>query len=94
MIATETGRTVPSLISVAESDAFLDPSVPPANSQVFLDNIPIQAVPHIETWPEIEDVVNGLLEEAYYDPKGRGEAGEFVVTVLDQTRELFERAND
>ena len=94
-IATETGRTVPSLISVAESDAFLDPSVPPANSQVFLDNIPyIQAVPHIETWPEIEDVVNALLEEAYYEPTGRGEAGEFVVAVLDQTKGLFERANE
>ena len=43
-IATTTGRTVPSLRSVAESDAFLDPSVPPASSRVFLDNIPsIQA---------------------------------------------------
>ena len=40
------GRTVPSLKSVAESDAFLDPSVKPANSQVFLDTIPvIQQVP-------------------------------------------------
>jgi multiple sugar transport system substrate-binding protein len=94
-IATETGRTVPSLISVAESDAFLDPNVPPANSQVFLDNIPyIQAVPHIDTWPEIEDVVNALLEEAYYEPSGRGEAGELVVAVLDQTEALFERANE
>ena len=67
---------------MAESDAFLDPSVPPASSQVFLDNIPyIQAVPYIETWPEIEDVVNGLLEEAYYDQAGGGEAGELVVAV-------------
>ena len=94
-IATATGRTVPSLRSVAESPAFLDPSVPPASSQVFLDNIPyIQAVPHIETWPEIEDVVNALLEEAYYEPTGRGEAGEMVVAILDQTRPLFERANE
>ena len=93
-IATTTGRTVPSLRSVAESDAFLDPSVPPASSQVFLDNIPsIQAVPHIATWPEIEDVVNALLEEAYYEPTGRGEAGELVVSILDRTKPLFERAN-
>ena len=93
-IATATGRTVPSLRSVAESDAFLDPSVPPASSQVFLDNIPyIQAVPHIATWPEIEDVVNSLLEEAYYEPVGSGEAGELVVSILDQTQPLFERAN-
>jgi multiple sugar transport system substrate-binding protein len=94
-IAAATGRTVPSLREVAESEAFLDPEQPPASSQVFLDNIPsIQAVPHIETWPEIEDVVNALLEEAYYEPAGRGEAGELVVAVLDQTKPLFERANE
>ncbi len=93
-IATATGRTVPSLRAVAESDAFLDPSMAPASSQVFLDNIPhIQAVPAIETWPEIEDVVNALLEEAYYDPAGGGEAGEVVVAMLDQTEALFQRAN-
>jgi multiple sugar transport system substrate-binding protein len=94
-IATATGRTVPSLRSVAESDAFLDPELPPAHSQVFLDNIPsIQAVPHIATWPEIEDIVNDLLEEAYYEPVGSGEAGELVVAILDQTAPLFERANE
>ena len=94
-IAAATGRTVPSLREVAESDAVLDPEVPPASSQVFLDNIEhIQAVPHIETWPEIEDVVNALLEEAYYEPAGRGEAGELVVAILDQTKPLFERANE
>lgn len=93
-IATATGRTVPSLRSVAESDAFLDPNAAPESSQVFLDNIPfIQAVPPIETWPEIEDVVNALLEEAYYDPAGRGEAGELVLAILDQTQPLFDRAN-
>ena len=70
-------------------------SVPPASSQVFLDNIPsIRAVPHISTWPEIEDVTNALLEEAYYEPVGTGEAGELVVAILDQTQALFERANE
>ncbi len=94
-IAAATGRTVPSLREVAESDAFLDPALPPASSQVFLDNIAsVQAVPHIETWPEIEDVVNALLEEAYYEPAGSGEAGELVVAILDQTKPLFERANE
>lgn len=93
-IATATGRTVPSLRSVANSDAFLDPNVPPANSRVFLDAIgSMRAVPHIETWPEIEDVVNALLEEAYYDPAGGGEAGELVLAILDQTQPLFDRAN-
>ena len=41
-----TGRTVPSLREVAESDAFLDPAQKPANSKVFLDAIPtIRNVP-------------------------------------------------
>jgi multiple sugar transport system substrate-binding protein len=92
-IAAATGRTVPSLRSVAESDAFLDPSAAPASSRVFLDNVDhIRAVPHIETWPEIEDVVNGLLEEAYYEPTGRGEASELVIAILDQTKPLLDRA--
>ena len=39
-VIARTGRTVPSLRSVAESDAFLDPSQPPASSAVFLDTIP------------------------------------------------------
>jgi len=91
--AAATGRTVPSLRSVAESEAFLDPNRAPESSQVYLDNIPfIRAVPHIDTWPEIEDVVNGLLEEAYYEPTGSGEAGELVLTILDRTAPLFERA--
>ena len=94
-IAAATGRTVPSLRSVAESEAFLDPAEPPASSQVFLDSVPyIRAVPHIETWPETEDIVNALLEEAYYDPAGAGEAGELVVAVLQQTQALFARANE
>lgn len=93
-IATATGRTVPSLRSMANSDAFLDPNVPPASSRIFLDAIgSMRAVPHIETWPEIEDVVNALLEEAYYDPVGGGEAGELVLAILDQTQPLLDRAN-
>ena len=36
-IAAATGRTVPSLKEVAESEAFLDPNAKPANSQVFLE---------------------------------------------------------
>ena len=67
-IVAESGRTVPSLKEVAESDAFLDPSAKPANSQVWLDAIPsIRHVPAISTWPEIEDAVEPMLEEAMYE---------------------------
>ena len=93
-VAAETGRTVPSLISVANSDAFLDPTQSPANSQVFLDNIPVvRSVPHISTWPEIEDITNGLIEEAYYEPGG-GEAAELAAAIVAQTEPLFARAEE
>ena len=66
-IVAQTGRTVPSLRSVAESPAFLDPSAKPRNSRVFLDAIPtIQRVPTISTWPEIEDAAEGILENGMY----------------------------
>jgi multiple sugar transport system substrate-binding protein len=85
-----TGRTVPSLRSVAESDAFLDPAKKPANSRVFLDGIEnIRRVPTISTWPEIEDVSEGILENGMY----LGQPVDRVVADLDeQTRPLFERA--
>jgi multiple sugar transport system substrate-binding protein len=89
-IASEAGRTVPSLRSVAESDAFLDPEASPANAQVFLDQIPyLRSVPSISTWPEIEDTANGLLEEAYY---GGGSSIEVAIELQTQTRDQFARA--
>ena len=68
-VIAKTGRTVPSLRSVAESDAFLDPTQKPKNSQAFLDAVPtIKHVPTVSTWPEIEDVTNGLLENGCISP--------------------------
>jgi multiple sugar transport system substrate-binding protein len=89
-VVARTGRTVPSLRSVAESDAFLDPAQKPANSRIFLDGIEhIRRLPTISTWPEIEDASAGILENGMYlaQPVDR------VVTELDEnTRPLFERA--
>ena len=89
-IVAKSGRTVPSLKSVAESDAFLDPSAKPANSKVFLDTIPvIRQVPSISTWPEIEDAASPILEEAFY----KGEGVPAVVGELrTATDSIFERA--
>ena len=89
-IISESGRTVPSLIAVAESPAFLDASAKPAHSQVFLDTIPtIRLLPFVSTWPEIEDVTAGILETALY-------AGTDAVTVVREmdraTRDIFARA--
>jgi multiple sugar transport system substrate-binding protein len=89
-IVAKSGRTVPSLKEVAESEAFLDPAAKPASSQVFLDAIPtIRHVPAISTWPEIEDAVEPMLEEALY----QGESIEGLAREIRQaTDPLFARA--
>lgn len=68
-IAAFGGRTVPSLMSIAESGAFLDPSQPPASAQVFLDAIPdLRRTPVLPTWTEIEDLAEEILTRAFYEP--------------------------
>ena len=62
-----TGRTVPSLRSVARSPAFLDPLLPPANSRVFLDAIPtLGRVPVLPAWPAVEEIASREIERAFY----------------------------
>lgn len=91
-ITVATGRTVPSRIDVAESDAFLSDGKRPENDQVFLDAIPgIRRLPSISTWPEIEDVADVLVEEGMFEPAG-GEALEMVSVLDRETRPSFERA--
>ena len=87
-IGAKSGRAVPSLISVAESESFLDPSAKPANSQVFLDNLEhTQRVPVVINWAEVEDVANGIIEEAFHEGEG---AAEVAVQIDKQTRPLLE----
>ena len=63
------GRTVPSLKSVADSGAFLDPTQAPAHSNVFLDGVPhIRRTPVTPTWTEIEDIAEEILTRAFYEP--------------------------
>lgn len=85
------GRTVPSLIEVSKSGAFLDPSQPPAHSEVFLDAIEgMRYTPVLPTWPEIEDVAEEVLTKAFYE---EGYTIDDAIEELDQkTRPLFEEA--
>ena len=63
-VAARTGRTVPSLKSVAQSPAFLDPNAKPKSAKVFLDSIAqIRRPPNIATWNEIEGRSDPLIEE-------------------------------
>lgn len=88
-ITARTGRTVPSLISVSRSPAFLEPSKPPSRSEVFLDGIPtIRPVPTISTWPELEDAAEPILENGLY----LGRTAREVADELDEaTRPIFAR---
>ena len=91
-IVAKSGRTVPSLKSVAESPVFLDPTAKPASSQVWLDAIPaIRHVPAISTWPEIEDAVEPMLEEALYTGEGLQGLLREIRAVSDP---LFAKANE
>jgi multiple sugar transport system substrate-binding protein len=67
VIAAKTGRTVPSLISVAQSPVYLEPDKPPRSSNVFLDMGPyLHATPQFATWPDIELKANAIITEAFY----------------------------
>ena len=85
------GRTVPSLQSVAESGAFLDPVQPPRHSEVFLEAIPnIRRTPVLPTWPEIEDVAEQILIRAFYE---EGYTVDDAISDLNgETASLFEEA--
>ncbi len=89
-ITARSGRTVPSLKSVAQSSDFLDPSLKPAHSEVFLEGIPaIRRVPTISTWPEIEDAAESIIEQGLY----RGvRADEVARQLIDRTTPMFARA--
>ena len=88
-IVAKSGRTVPSLKSVAESSAFLGPNVKPKNSQVFLDEIPyIRAVPIMETWVDVETTVGDETERAFY---GEATAAEAISTAMTRTRDYLQK---
>jgi multiple sugar transport system substrate-binding protein len=89
-IVSRTGRTVPSLRAVAESDAFLDPATRPAGSRAFLDAIPdLRAVPVIPSWVDIEELASDELERAFY---GQVPVDEAITQMIDRTTPFFRGA--
>jgi multiple sugar transport system substrate-binding protein len=91
-ILARSGRIVPSLKSVARSQDFLDPVLPPRSSQVFLDAIPtIRRLPVASTWPELEDAVDLAIKRAYYTELT---VDETLARIDRETAPLLERARD
>lgn len=87
------GRTVPSLMEVARSSAFLDPVQPPRHSEVFLDGIEfIRRTPVIPTWPEIEDEAEEILTRAFYEDGYT--IDDALADLEQQTTPLFQEASE
>jgi multiple sugar transport system substrate-binding protein len=86
-IIARSGRTVPSLVEVSQSDAFLDPTAKPANSQVFLSSLSsIRAVPVIPGWVDVEELAGEELERAFY---GNATVDEAIAAAITSTRPFF-----
>jgi multiple sugar transport system substrate-binding protein len=86
-IIAESGRTVPSLKAVAESAAFLEPTLPPSRNRVFINTLPqLQRVPVISTWQEIEIVADREIERAFY---GDIPVEEAALLIFQRTEEFF-----
>ncbi|MEA2582267.1 MAG: multiple sugar transport system substrate-binding protein [Thermomicrobiales bacterium] len=98
-ILAATGRIVPILKSVAQSDAFLKgtldgaaSALPPASSQVFLDNLAyVHRLPSVSTWPEVEDAFNVEFRNAFYQ---RIDIPEAIERATAASRDAFKRAQD
>jgi len=97
-ILADTGRIVPSLKSVASGAVFLGtggsgtpaPDAGPALASVFIDTIPlVRRVPTTSTWPEVEAMLDVLLERAFY---GELPLDQAVSLATALTEPAFERA--
>jgi multiple sugar transport system substrate-binding protein len=93
-IIAGSGRTVPSLISVSESEVFLDPNQSPGKAQVFLDNMVfVRRVPVISAWEEIEDIVSREIERAFYGDISADVAARLAVQRTDEYFRLAKHAD-
>jgi multiple sugar transport system substrate-binding protein len=81
------GRTVPSMRSVAESPAFVDPTRHPASSGVFLDALShVRRTPVVPGWPEIEDRTGRALKKILFDD---GDPDAAIAALADQVAPLL-----
>jgi multiple sugar transport system substrate-binding protein len=86
-IVARSGRTVPSLIEVANSDVVLDPTVRPANSAVWLETMDtLGAVPVAAGWVDVEELTGDELERAFY---GEATVDEVIASMISRTLPFF-----
>jgi multiple sugar transport system substrate-binding protein len=107
LLLAETGRTVPSMISVSDSDVFLDgvplaqtgapvepeDALPPANAQVYLDNISVMhRLPTTSTWTEVEDAFNAEFDRSFYIEDFDVAAA--AAAAIENSKDAFDRATE
>ncbi len=100
-ILAESGRTVPSMVRVAESDAFLKGGrmssllgyrQSPRNASVFLDNIEIsRPLPSTTTWPTAVWELDRAFKKAFYED---GDIDMAISTAMERTTFSGDSAND
>ena len=100
-ILAESGRTVPSMVRVAESEAFLKGgslasvlgyAQSPRNASVYLDNIGIsRPLPSTTTWPTAVWEMDRAFKKAFYDD---GDVDTAIANVMERTTFSSESAND
>lgn len=89
-VLASTGRTVPSLRSLAESPAFLDPAKPPKSSRVFLDAIPtLRRMPSVGPWHEAEEKATDILDQLF---AGRMSLDQALRRIETDTKTVFDAA--
>jgi multiple sugar transport system substrate-binding protein len=101
IILSESGRLVPSLRSVADSDAFLKGSVlgsrlgyvsQPASSLVFLDNIAhVRPLPGSNVWPSGVWQMESALRRAFYED---GDVGTAIKDAVGRSTMDFKNPED
>lgn len=90
-ITASSGRTVPSRLSVARSEDFLNPHAPPARDAVFLDAVAhARTTPVIATWPQVEQTADTVVERMFYE---RGyDIDDGIADLRRQTDRMFAAA--
>lgn len=66
-ILAASGRSMPSLRAVAQSDAFLQPGQKPEHAEVFVDTLSLaRPFPVLLNWVQIEEIAGEQIERAFH----------------------------
>jgi ABC-type glycerol-3-phosphate transport system substrate-binding protein len=88
-ILATSGRSMPSLMSLANANAFLQPDLAPRNSRIFLDGVStLRDFPIIPYWVEIEETAGEEVERAFH---GEVPLDTAIQKALDRSTPIFSR---